>query len=262
MPRDTPRDIARPNDRPATLLDAFGVTYLINLPERTDRLKSAKHQFARAGWSVSPAGINIFPAIRCSEPEGFPSAPVRGCFQSHLECLRQARDDRRGSVLILEDDVVLSTSLPRLTPTIATQLANQKWDFAYLGHHRTDHTAVARHDTREDEFKFEVWTADLLNAEFYAVNERILPRLIEHLERISRGRPGDQNAGPMPVDGAYNIFRRNNPDVRCLIAVPRLGRQLASRSDITPHPVDKLPMLWPINNFLRKIKKMVVTIGD
>jgi len=256
-----PRNIECAAVRPATLPDMFGVTYLINLPERTDRLRSARQQFERACWSTGPAGVNIFPAIRCSDPEGFPNAPARGCFQSHLECLRQARVDRRASVLIVEDDVVLSPSLPRLTPAISAQLANLEWDFAYFGHHGSDRTAFARRDTREDEFRFEVWTDELFTTEFYAVNGRILPRLIDHLERISRGRPGDQTAGPMPVDGAYNIFRRHNPDVRCLIAVPRLGRQFASRSDITPHLLDRMPALRPFNDFIRKLKRIGVTIG-
>jgi hypothetical protein len=60
----------------------------------------------------------------------------------------------------------------------------------------------------------------------------------------------------MPVDGAYNIFRRNNTDVRTLIAHPRFGWQLPSRSDLTPHALDRWAFLRPVNSFLRKFKRM------
>src|SRR5664279_1735163 len=118
----------------SSLPSFFGITYLINLPERVDRLKMAKRQLARVGWEIGPSGVNIFPALRYAQSEGFPSAPIRGCFHSHLECLRAADADARHSVLILEDDIALSTSLPRLTPSIKRTLTTENWDFVYFGY--------------------------------------------------------------------------------------------------------------------------------
>ena len=46
------------------LPDLFGVTYLINLPERVDRLKSAKRQLSSVNWDIGPDGIRVFPALR------------------------------------------------------------------------------------------------------------------------------------------------------------------------------------------------------
>ena len=43
----------------------------------------------------------------------------------------------------------------------------------------------------------------------------------------------------MPIDGAFNIFRRINHDVQTLIAQPKISWQLSSRSDITPRSFDK-----------------------
>jgi glycosyl transferase family 25 len=239
-----------------SLPELFGITYLINLPERVDRLKSAKKQLARIGWNVGQAGVHIFPALRYADPAGFPSAPVRGCFHSHLECLRRANSEGRHSVLILEDDIALSTSLPRLTASIERCLAGQKWDFVYFGHYQTGDIPLANRDTRASELTFDVWRDEILTAHFYAVNGRILPRLIAHLDRLSCGRMGDQAAGPMPVDGAYNVFRRINAAVQCLIARPKLGWQMPSRSDITPHALDKLALLQPVNSYLHKLKRM------
>jgi glycosyl transferase family 25 len=235
----------------------FGRTYLVNLPERVDRLKLVRRQLARAGWEIGPTGVHIFPARRFAQAAGFPSAPIRGCFHSHLECLRAACADACRSVLILEDDVALSPSLPRLTPSIKQRLEIGDWDFVYFAYGGIS-TDTAGRDTTARQLKFAEWideTDALSTTAFYAVNGRILPRLIDHLEKISNGRAGDREAGPMPVDGAYNVFRRNNPDVRCLIADPKLGWQSSSRSDISPHALDKVVFLRPINGVLRKFKR-------
>lgn len=238
------------------LPDFFGITYLINLPERVDRLKSAQRQFARVGWDFGPTGVHIFPALRYAEPAGFATAPIRGCFHSHLQCLRRAHAQGCQSVLILEDDIALSTSLPRLTSPIKERLATLKWDFVYFGHYETGNIPLARRYLNEAELRFDELRKEILTTHFYGVSGRILPRLIAHLSALSNGPMGDQEAGPMPVDGAYNIFRRNNQDVRCLIANPRLGWQISSRSDITPHAWDKLVFLRPVNRFLRELKQM------
>jgi len=240
-----------------SLLDLFGAAYLINLRERTDRLETARRQFARVGWNIGPTGVRIFPALKFEDPAGFPSASTRGCFHSHLECLRDANTKTHGGVLILEDDIALTTSLPRLTSAIKSWLATHDWDFIYFGHHETGNIPTAHWKTDVNELTFVEWTDDVLTAHFYAINDRILPRLITHLEKLSHGKSGDQQAGPMPVDGAYNIFRRHNRDVRCYIARPKLGWQMPSRSDITPRALDKLIFLRPLINFARRSKQAI-----
>jgi glycosyl transferase family 25 len=238
-----------------TLPDFFGVSYLINLPERNDRLRSIAKQMAAIGWRLDASGVMLFAGLRYREAQGFPSAPIRGCFQSHLQCLRQAKAAECQSVLIMEDDIALSSAIPRLTSKIVQELQSRPWDFVYFGHHATGPIPKARHDTTEAQLRFHEWTEDVVAAEFYAVSASILPRLIAHLENIARGPKGDRITGPMPVDGAYNIFRRSNADVRCLVSDPRLGWQISSRSDITPHPLDAVPLLRPVNALMRRIKR-------
>ncbi len=234
----------------------FDAAYLINLPERGDRLRSTKKQFVRVGWEIGASSIRIFSALRFADPAGFPNASIRGCFQSHLECLRRALAAGCRSVLVLEDDIALSVSLPRLTPSALMRLNALDWDFVYFGHYGTGEIPLARRNTDESELRFEVYTGEILTTHFYAVNGRILRKLIAHLDKIASGRAGDQATGPMPIDGAYNIFRRNNPDVRCVIVHPKLGWQSSSRSDITPHVLDRLAFLRPLNAVLRELKGM------
>ena len=239
-----------------SLPELFGATYLVNLPQRVDRLKSVKKQFARAGWKIGTSGVELFAALRFEEPAGFPSAPARGCFQSHLQCLRLAQEKSVNSVLMVEDDIALSIALGRLIPSIRTQLAARQWDLVYFGHYGTGTIPSAPHDTRESELRFEEWTGEILTTCFYGVSGRILPRLIAQLDKHANGLVGDKEFGPMPIDGAYNVFRRNNSDVRCLIVNPKLGWQSWSRSDITPRALDRLPILRSASGALRKLRRI------
>ena len=240
----------------SSLLDYFGAAYLINLPERKDRLKSATKELARVGWSFGPGAVQLYAAQHFTDRAGFPGSPsVRGCFCSHLECLRMAHQLGRKSVLIMEDDIGLSPSIHRLTPSIISQLETISWDFVYFGHGHTGDIADA--NSRTMEIAFTPMNAEIGGAHFYAINGRILTRLLAYLDRVRTGPEGDREFGPMPLDGAYNVFRRRNPDVRTLLATPKLGWQRPSRSDISPRPIDRLKLLQPILSILRNFKHAI-----
>lgn len=232
----------------------FNVTFLINLPGRPDRLRSAKRQFARVNWQIGPNDVQLFPALRFAEAAGFANAQTRGCFLSHLQCLRLAKTTARESILIMEDDIGLPRSLPCIIQVIKSRLKSDTWDFLYFGHYGTGKVRCANKKTRGSEVEFRPWSRHILGAHFYAISGRILPRLIAHLEKIADGPPGDQKYGPMPIDGAYNIFREINPDVRCLIVTPKLGWQTSSRSDLSPRFLDRWRFLHPVGDLLRGVK--------
>jgi hypothetical protein len=236
----------------------FGASYLINLPERTDRLARARTEFGRAGWDVGPAGVELFPACKFEVRARFPNTGVRGAFHSHWECLQRA-EARRGNVLILEDDIALSPVLANATPTIVGWLDTNEWDLVYFGHYQTGAIPNATLTTKPEDICFEPWGADIHGLHFYGANERVLSRLNAHLAKIADGIEGDQENGPMPVDGAINNFRRKNPDVRTFIGRPKLGWQSPSRSDITPGKLDRLHVLRPLTTVLRNMKHLAAS---
>lgn len=236
-----------------SLPHCFGASYLINLPERTDRLKETAAEFARVGWNLGPNQIELFPARKFSERGSFPSAGVRGAFQSHWDCVRRAADANR-SVLILEDDIALSGAVPRVTAALRHWLQSNAWDFVFFGHHMTGVIPEASPAVQSADLRFDPWNAGIQGLHFYAVHHRILSRLNAHLGRVAAGVEGDQEFGPMPVDGAFNIFRRKNPDARTFIVLPKLGWQRPSRSDITPRKFDAITVLRPIVGILRRFK--------
>ena len=239
-----------------SLLDYFGAAYLINLPERKDRLKSATKELARVGWSFGPGAVQLYAAQRFTDRAGFPSSPsVRGCFYSHLDCVRTAHQLRKKSVLIMEDDIALSSSINRLTPSILSQLKATPWDFFYLGHGHTGDIGHA--NSRTTELVLTPMKTKVAGAHFYAINSRIFTRLLAYLDRVRTGIEGDQEFGPMPLDGAYNVFRHLNSDVQTKLAMPKLGWQKPSRSDISPQSLDRLKSLQPVLSLLRNLKYTV-----
>jgi glycosyl transferase, family 25 len=238
---------------PCSLLDYFHSAYLINLPDRTDRLSSARQQLSRIRWSER---VQAFPACRFDDAGGFPSAGARGCFHSHLACLRLALGAKQGHALILEDDIAFASTLPSLSRPIRAALEATNWDFVYFGHEQTGE--IARANRRTSQVRLDSFDGPILTAHFYGVNARIIPRLIDHLDRILTRAPGDRRGGPMTIDGAYHHFRRDNNNARTLIAKPKLGWQRPSRSNITPTPLDALPFAGPLASALRDLKHLVM----
>lgn len=240
----------------------FSCAYVINLSERKDRLDRVRRELAAIGsWICDvdgDGGVQVFPAFKYSDRAGFPSAGVRGCFLSHLKCLRLAHAKNCQSVLILEDDIAFSSALPRLTSALAEQLKSLDWDILFFGHFGTGDIPDAKATISPNEISFVHWAGEIQGMHFYAVHSRIFPQLFADLERHIHGIEGDQEYGPMPIDGAFNIFRRNNPGIRTLVARPKLGWQASSRSDITPRLIDRVPFLQP---FLRPVRKLKAAVA-
>lgn len=226
--------------------------YLINLPERTDRLAVAKKELARVGWVLGPDQVTLFPAKRFADRGMFPSAGARGAFFSHVACLRNGLIDGQHHVLLLEDDICFAPSLPRLAPAIGEMLEKIDWDFCYFGHEATG--VIPRANSQSKHVKLSPYHGDIIGLHFCLVNARVLQRLLEHVDLVASGTEGDQIFGPMPIDGALNIFRRINPGVKTVIASPKLGWQRPSRSDITGRSFDKWSSMRPIFSALRFLK--------
>lgn len=141
------------------------------------------------------------------------------------------------------------------SPPASEQLAEQDWDFACFGHENTGPIEVAGVDAPD--IRLVPYDQELLTAHFYAVNGRILSRLLEHPRTIAGGTQSHLGLVQMPVDGASNVFRATNPDVRTVIAAPKLGWQRPSRSDLTPKRFNAMLPLRPVASLLREVKHAI-----
>ena len=227
-------------------LDSFDKIFVINLPERTDRRKSIRSELDWIGVS-DPNRIKIFPAVKPTDAGGFPSIGARGCFMSHLEILRQARDLGLQRILILEDDLMFNNALKKYQQAVTQHMASDGYDIAYLGH------MVKSKSTGT--MQFEKYDKPLMQSHFIAFRGDAIARLVAFFETILERPAGHPDGGPMHVDGAYSTFRAQNPDVITQIAVPNLGFQRPSPSDIAGFRwFDKLAGLKELSAIARRFR--------
>ncbi len=236
------------------LIDFFERVYAINLPSRKDRHRMIVQELKKAGMPPKPNKVEIFPAIRPNDAGDFPSIGARGCFESHLTILKQAQADRLTNVLIVEDDLKISEQFRSEQAVLLDRLCRTDWDFVYFGHIEP----VAK----TGGVTLEPFSGPLRTTHFYAVNGKILDRLVWFLEEVKRRPPGHPDGGPMHIDGAYSTLRSQNPDIVTLIASPNLGSQQSSRSDIASNAwFDRLPVFMEMAS-LARTGKQLLTAGS
>lgn len=234
----------------ASLLAGFERITVVNLPERTDRRREMEQQLRAVGVAADDPRLRFFAAKRPTEKGDWPSLGAKGCFASHLELLTQALRDGLGNVLVLEDDCDFTPRSSAVRESLARSLETTDWDLAYLGH------PVALDDAPGADIG--TWVAhagSFQQSHCYAVNGRTLPRLVEFLEAITRRPEGHALGGPQHYDGALNMFRQQNPDLKTLLAGPSLAHQRSSKSDIFEHWYDKVPGLSQLLALRRVLKK-------
>ena len=237
-----------PADR---LFASFDRVYVLNLPERTDRRAEMAGELARIGTGFDDPRIELFPAIRPTEPAGFPDIGARGCFLSHLAILRDARDAGHGRILILEDDCDFSGGIAALLPAALDMLDTLGLDIFYGGYGLPD--GPGTHHAASPLLLIDRATP-VRTTHFIGFGRAAIEALIPYLEAILTRPAGSPDGGPMHVDGAYNWFRASRPDLATWLARPQLGHQRPSRSDIAPPGLlDLLP--WPLRQLARALRR-------
>ncbi len=224
------------------LNDLFHHPQVINLAHRSDRRRQVNAQLKRAGVQAG-----FFLAQRMTEAGDWPSAGARGCFDSHFRILEQALSANEPNVLLIEDDLEFAPDFRAVEELVMAQIAEADWDICYLGHLFADESTPPHALERTDE--------PVMTTYFYAVNGRILPRLVEFLRQVRERPAGHPLGGPQHVDGALTMFRQQNPDVCTLLVKPRLGIQSASRSDVNAAWYDQLPLAGALINFARRCRR-------
>lgn len=230
-----------------SLFNCFDQSYIINLPERSDRRQDMRQELKRLGLSELSERVKFFPAIKPTDPDNFPSIGARGCFLSHLEILKQAKAQNLSNLLIMEDDLSFSRFLTEREDEIMNELHCSDWDIAYLGH-------CADLVPGEGGI-FRRYFESLRQSHFIAFNKQAIAQMVDFLEKLLSRPAGHPDGGPMHVDGAYSTFRRQNPGVITLVASPSLGFQRPSPSNIAGYKwFDKLPVLSRLTMGARKVK--------
>jgi hypothetical protein len=148
-----------------------GRAYCINLLEREDRYREADAEFDRIGLHVEFYRTNRHPM----------SGPV-GCYTSHVNVMRMARDAGLSLALILEDDVVFDTellgkNLARTVHVLRSWESRKHWDIFYLGHAPELSLGTVHNDG-----DFQIYRTRSTHLHCYIVNLRS-DRVLEFLDR-------------------------------------------------------------------------------
>lgn len=238
-----------------SLIDYFDRAYIINLPDRTDRRRSAERQFRQIGMELPNEKVRIYSAIRPTEAGEFYSIGARGSFNSHRRVLELAAADALSNVLVFEDDVGFRKIPPTSVANIINALRETIWDVVYFGY--------LEPESIEGNASLRPWKNTTVGGHFYAVNGHFIEPMIRYMNECEKRPSGHPDGGPMSRDGAYNHIRYVNPDIRVFLSVPNLAFQTSSRTDIAPlHFYDRVFWLRPAMRLLRRLKTHARMIQD
>jgi GR25 family glycosyltransferase involved in LPS biosynthesis len=110
--------------------DFFDAIYCINLDGDPGRWQGASSQFERVGID---GRVRRFPAIAT------PSNIHAGCALSHRSIVQEAQRQGLKSVLVFEDDVILTKDTVQHLQAALSELHGRDWDLLYLGACRWEH---------------------------------------------------------------------------------------------------------------------------
>ena len=233
-------------------LDYFDAVYVVNLPTRVDRRDEMIEQLARVGKRLGHGNIHLFEAVRPDDPGPFPSTGARGCFMSHLGILQDANTHGFGRILILEDDLNFSSDFVVRGEVILERLSTTDWGMFYGGYEALDTASIT-----VDGLALLEPADSLRTSHFVGLRRPAIAAAAAYLQAMLARPAGDAAGGPMHVDGAYAWFRRAHPNFPTYAALPELGHQRSSRTDI--HPLrwfDRWPIVRDFVGALRRRRNL------
>lgn len=245
---------------------SFACPALINMANRPTRLRDSLRELSIAtGRPVTVDEVHLIRPRRFDDAGGFASPGFRSNLDAHLRAATWARDAGHERVLIMEDDLSFRPDLTRVWPALAAELLVRPWHLASLGYldswgeaptapdHLAAGTAGGEGDRRPAGWaRFE---GKVNGAHAYLVHARALDEWVTHLATIATGRPGDDLLGPIPSDGAINTFTWVDDSRTRLVAVPNMVGTRPTRSDITPGRLDRVPVIGPTVELLRRWRR-------
>ncbi len=144
------------------LWDFFDEIRCINLSSREDRYEKAKKVFASIDIPVSFHRV-----------EKHPNGGLQGCFESHVEIIRNAYESGAENVLIFEDDLTITNNFDEklLKNAIDFMKNNTTWDLFYLG----PFPEIRKYKTEKTSYK-NIYKIHSLCGHAYVVNRKFMKK--------------------------------------------------------------------------------------
>jgi hypothetical protein len=229
----------------------FERAYVINLLERADRRAEMRAQLKAIGLGLGEGNVRLFAALRPADKGEFETVGARGCFLSHLAVLEDAVRAGCTRIVIFEDDLNFTRDFNARIGPVVRGLARMPWSIFYGGHRMSG--------LAPDEATSALWPVppqrEVATSHFIAFHGTAIAGVAATLRLLASRPAGDPNGGAMHVDGAYNWYRRLHPADLAVAAVPELGYQRSSRTDV--HRLgwrDRAPLLKDALAHLRRFR--------
>jgi glycosyl transferase, family 25 len=198
---------------------------IIHLPEREDRYTALARELRGLQIDIRESKVEIPFAPKPKDRNGFPSCGVYGNFLSHFDILSRALKDGLQNIWVLEDDAIFSRRMARTQAALVNKLESAPWDLCFFGHSPTPGLPKQPEGLVPSKEEF-IW------AHCYAVNARVLPRLVAYMNRSMELPVGHSDGARVYIDAAFTLFRRQNPDVLTLLSNPTLSVQKGCLSSL------------------------------
>jgi glycosyl transferase, family 25 len=221
-------------------LSPFERRFVVNIPDRTDRRLAMQAELERIGSSA-----DFFPALRFDDAHPFHRLGSRGAYMSHLSILRKVRGAT--NVLMMQDDLNFHYSIRALS--LVGELPTE-WA---IFHGACNQVQVVGNPALRQLAPHE----ELTGFYFVAVNGFAIEAIIYALETFLSRKRNHPLGGPMPIDGAFNIFRQQNPQFPAFIADPAIGYPRSSRSDCDERKWFDNKFTSPVVDTARSLKNKV-----
>ena len=184
--------------------------YYINLEERTDRKKHIENEFKKLGWN----NYTRFNAIKHNKG-------AIGCSMSHLEILKNARNNNLDYVVILEDDIqFLDIDLYK---KLFNKFMNNNIEFDVF---MLAGNLIGKNNIRNDYY---IKINRCFTTTGYIVKKHYFYKLINNIEEGVNNLIKRYNGSLYAIDVYWNILQRND---NWYILYPRTITQLPSYSNI------------------------------
>lgn len=184
--------------------------YYINLEERTDRKKHIENEFKKLGWN----NYTRFNAIKHSKG-------AIGCSMSHLEILKNARNNNLDYVVILEDDIQFKNI--DLYKKLFNKFMNDNINFdvfMFAGN------LIGNNNIRNDYY---IKINKCYTTTGYIVKKHYYDILINNIEEGINNLTKRYNESLYAIDSYWNILQKND---NWYILYPRTITQLPCYSNI------------------------------
>jgi len=181
----------------------------INLYTREDRYHQVNEIFQT---------FNI--PVRFYQTHKHPNGGIQGCFESHIEIIREDYDKGFKNVLIFEDDVINSSYLtPKNLKRAIQFMQNHDWDIFYLGTHPDVRKYRVQHIVNG------IYAMHCICTHAYCLSRNMMKKLY------------DLKFNGTPIDYLYRDYECKSYGI-----YPSLFYQRSSKSDIGGDIISTIPI--------------------